>query len=339
MRRARLEASGWDRDLAFEPAAADPPPATGTQVLVALEAAGVCHRDLIDRAGRFPFQQLPITPGHEGAGRVVAVGPEVTQWRVGDRVGTMHRDSCGTCPECARGATSLCLSAAFALGILADGTYASHIVAPERALFRVPESLSAAQAAVYHCTTGTAWRGLGSDGGVRPGQRVLVTGANGGVGVAAVQLAARLGAEVIAVVRDARHRESLARLGAHEVVVDGGGGFHKQVRGIDVALDCVGQPTFNSALRALRLGGRVVAVGNVVEERVGLNLGYVIVNALKVIGSSGASVSDMEKLAAFLGERPVEVPIAGELELARADEAQRRVKAGGLFGRLVLRAS
>src|SRR6478752_3273604 len=115
MRRARLTASGFEQDLAFEPEAADLPPPSGAYVLVALEAVGVCHRDLIDRAGRFAFQQLPITPGHEGAGRVVAVGPDVTQWRVGDRVGTMHRDSCGACPECARGATSLCLSAAFAL--------------------------------------------------------------------------------------------------------------------------------------------------------------------------------------------------------------------------------
>jgi acryloyl-coenzyme A reductase len=332
-------ATGWDQDLAFEPAVPEPPTPAGAQVLVALEATGVCHRDLIDRSGRFPFQQVPITPGHEGAGRVVAVGPGVTQWRVGDRVGTMHRDSCGECPECVRGATSLCLSAAFALGILADGTYASHIVAPERALFAVPESLSPAQAAVYHCTTGTAWRGLGSDGGVHSGERVLVTGANGGVGVAAVQLAARLGAEVIAVVRDARQREAVAQLGAHEVIVDSGATIHKQVRGIDVALDCVGQPTFNSSLRALRLGGRVVAVGNVVEERVGLNLGYVIVNALRVIGSSGASAGDMAALSTFLGDRPIDVPIAGELDLARADEAQRRVKAGGLFGRLVLRAS
>jgi acryloyl-coenzyme A reductase len=337
MRRARLQVNGWEQDLAWEPDAPAPEPPAGEMVLVALEASGVCHRDLIDRAGRFAFQQLPITPGHEGAGRIVAVGDAVRRWRVGDRVGTMHRNACGQCDACARGATSLCSSAAFVLGILADGTYATHLVAPESALYGLPDALPAAQAAVYHCTAGTAWRGLGGVDAIRAGMRVLVTGANGGVGVAAVQLAARLGAEVIAVVRDPRQQPLVAALGAHEVVVDDGASFHKRVRGIDVALDCVGQPTFNAALRTLRLGGRMVAVGNVVEERVALNLGYIIVNALSVVGSSGASATDMAALLAFLGDRPLTIPIAAELPLERADEAQRRVKAGGLFGRLVLR--
>jgi len=334
MRRARLCESGWERDLAWEPAAEDPSPPTGELVLVEVEACGVCHRDLIDRAGRFSFMRLPITPGHEVAGRVIAVGEEVSRWRVGDRVGTMHRDACGACDACARGQTSLCLTAGWVLGILADGGYASHLVAPESAFFALPPELPAAQAAVYHCTLGTAWRGLG---GVAAGQRVLITGANGGVGSAAVQLGARLGAEVIAVVRDERHREHVAALGAHQVIVDSGADFHKQVRGIDVALDCVGQPTFNSTLRTLRIGGRVVVVGNVVAERVALNLGYVIVNALHVVGSSGATAADMAALLALARERPLQVPIADEVELARADAAQRRVRAGGLGGRIVLR--
>jgi D-arabinose 1-dehydrogenase-like Zn-dependent alcohol dehydrogenase len=335
MRRARLVAQGWEQDLAYEPAAADPPLPTGAMVLVAIDAAGVCHRDLIDRAGRFAFQTLPITPGHEAAGRVIAVGEAVTRWRVGDRVGTLHRDACGACPPCARGDTSLCSSAAFALGLLADGTYASHLLAPESALFALPEELSPAQAAIFHCTFGTAWRGLGRVGA---GERVLVTGANGGVGAAAVQLAAQQGAEVVAVVRDERHRAAVAELGARDIIVDGGGTIHKHVRNIDVAIDCVGQPTFNGALRSLRLGGRIVAIGNVVDERVALNLGYIIVNALRVVGSSGATATDMASLFAFTHGRALALPIVDELPLARADEAQRRVKAGGLMGRIVLRA-
>jgi D-arabinose 1-dehydrogenase-like Zn-dependent alcohol dehydrogenase len=331
MKRVRLVEHGWQRPLSWEPDAPDLSPPSSGEVLVKLEAAGVCHRDLIDRAGRFAFMQLPITPGHEGVGRVVAAGSAVTRWRAGDRVATMHRDSCGQCAACKRGEPSLCASAAFVLGILADGTYASHLRAPESALYRVPETLPAAHAAIYHCTFGTAWRGLGP---LAPGQRVLVTGANGGVGVAAVQLAARRGAEVIAQVRHERHRDAVLALGAHEVIVDDGATLHKKARGIDVALDCVGQPTFNGALRSLALGGRLVAIGNIVDERVALNLGYVIVNALQVVGSSGASPADMAALFAFAGD--LSVPIAAEMPLADADEAQRRVSAGGLHGRIVL---
>jgi D-arabinose 1-dehydrogenase-like Zn-dependent alcohol dehydrogenase len=333
MRRVRLVEKGWQRELSYEPEAADPPAPTGPLVLIQLEASGVCHRDLIDRAGRFAFMQFPITPGHEGVGRIVAVGDAVTRWKVGDRVATMHRDSCGQCEACQRNEPSLCASAAFVLGILADGTYASHLLAPESALFAVPDHLPAAQAAVYHCTFGTAWRGIGR---VAPGQRVLVTGANGGVGVAAVQLAARMGAEVIAQVRHERHVDDVGQLGAKEVVVDDGATLHKKVRGIDVAVDCVGQPTFNGALRTLRLGGRIVAIGNVVDERVALNLGYIIVNALHVVGSSGASPADMAGLLDFAETHSLSLPIADELPLSAAEEAQRRVRAGGLWGRVVM---
>jgi D-arabinose 1-dehydrogenase-like Zn-dependent alcohol dehydrogenase len=332
MRRVRLLEHGWARDLAYEAEAPEPPPPTGTQVLVAVEACGVCHRDLIDRAGRFAFQLLPITPGHEAAGTVLATGEQVTRWRVGDRVGSMHRNSCGECAACAARQPTLCERAAFALGLVADGGYASRLLAPESCFYALPPELPAAEAAVYHCTAGTAWRALGD---VSAGQRVLVTGANGGVGLAAVQLAAQRGCQVVAVVRDERHREALAALGADEVIVDGGAEFHKRVRGVDVALECVGQPTFNAALRTLRRGGRLVAVGNVVPERAELNLGYLIVNALRVAGSSGATPDDMAALMALRQQRPLQLPTE-VLPLERADEAQRRLLAGGVRGRLVL---
>ncbi len=336
--RARLTEVGWDRPLVHEVSDEPIPDPTGNAVVVAVEACGVCHRDLLDRAGRFPFLRVPITPGHEAAGRVIAVGPDVTSFRRGDRVGTMHRDACGQCPSCLRGETSLCEGAGWVLGILADGGYARHLVAPESALFPVPEGLGAAEAAVMHCTFGTAYRDLKRLGGLTSGERVLVTGANGGVGVAAVQIAARLGAEVIAAVRDPRHRSFLLGLGAHHVVVDPGDGLHKHatVGRVDVALDNVGAATFNSALRSLRLGGRLVVVGNITPEKVGLNLGYVITHGLTIRGGSGATRRDMAELFALHATAPFRVAIDRELPLARADEAQRLVRAGGLAGRVVL---
>lgn len=336
--RARLTAVGWEQSLVHEvsdESLADP---SGKEVVVEVAACGVCHRDLLDRAGRFPFLRVPITPGHEAAGRIVAAGPGVTAFRVGDRVGAMHRDACGECPSCRRGETSLCEGAAWVLGILADGGYARHLVVPESALFAVPESLSATEAAVMHCTFGTAYRDLTRLGGLAAGERVLVTGANGGVGAAAVQIAARLGAEVIAVVRDERHRSFVRALGAHEIVVDPGDGFHKvpAVGRVELALDTVGAATFNAALRSLRIGGRLVVVGNIAPEKVPVNLGYVITHGLTVRGGSGATRRDMAELFALHEERPFRVAIDRVLPLSRADEAQRRVRAGGLEGRIVL---
>jgi len=335
--RVRLTTVGWSDDLALEQTDEAPAP-SGDQVLVEVEACGVCYRDCIDRAGRFPFIRTPVTPGHEAVGRVAAVGPDVSEWQVGDRVGTMHRDHCGACAACASGKSSLCEAAYWVFGIMADGGYAQRLLAPERAFFAVPDSIDAAHAAVMHCTFGTAWRNLVTVGGLRSGERLLVTGANGGVGCAAVQIGHRFDCEVIAVVRDEAHVELLTGLGATHVVVDSGESFHKGLPGgrVDIAIENVGQPTFNASLRSLRLGGRLAIVGNVVEERAALNLGYIVVNGLQLFGAGGATRSDMAALFDLHAERPFEFAIQERLPLARADEAQRRVKRGGLQGRLVL---
>ena len=336
MRRIALRKTGWDEPLALE-ALGEPPTPKGHEVLVEVEACGVCHRDLLDREGRFPFLRPGVTPGHEVCGRVIALGDRVTDWRVGDRVGTMHRDSCGVCGACLDGQTSLCESAAFVLGILADGGYASHLVVPERGLFALPDGLPAASAAILHCTFGTAYRDLAVLGGLKAGERVLVTGANGGVGLAAVQVAARLGATVVAAVRSAEHEPALRALGAAEVVVGAGDAIHKHPRTgrIDLALDTVGEPTFGAALRTLRVGGRIVVVGNVTPAKVALKLGYVITFGLTIRGGSGATRADMAALLALHAERRFDIAVQA-WPLADADRAQRAVKSGGLHGRIAL---
>lgn len=337
--RVRLLEIGWEKSLSFETSSEALAEPVGKDVVVEVEACGVCHRDLHDREGRFPFINVPITPGHEAAGRVVAVGPEVTAFRVGDRVGSMHRDACGACPGCSKGETSLCEGAARVLGILADGGYARHLVAPESVFYRIPEGFTAEESAVMHCTFGTAYRDLKVLGGLSRGERALITGAGGGVGLAAVQIAARLGAEVIAVVRSDRSRTLLRELGAHEVVVDPGDAFHKHpavVSRVDVALDTVGAPTFNAALRSLRLGGRLVTIGNLTQEKVQLSLGYIITHGVAIRGGSGATARDMAELFALNAASPMRVMIDRTLPLSQADEAQRIVRRGGLAGRIVL---
>lgn len=340
--RARLVATGFERDLElerFEPMQPGP-----GQVSIEVEACGVCYRDLIDRRGGFPFLQLPITPGHEVAGRVVAVGPPVDgaePLAIGARVGTMHRDSCGACAACEVGETSLCVGAAWVFGILADGGYATHLLAPARALYPLPDALPAAHAAVMHCTFGTAYRDLVTLGRLAAGERVVITGANGGVGSAGVQIAKRLGADVVAIVRDARHEPRLRALGADQVVVDAGGSFHKHpvlaARRASLALDATGSSTFNASLRSLAVGGRVVVVGNIVPEPASLNLGLVITSGLTIVGGSGATPAEMAALLALHAARPFDVPVDEELPLEAADAAQRRLLRGGVFGRIVLR--
>jgi D-arabinose 1-dehydrogenase-like Zn-dependent alcohol dehydrogenase len=330
--------TGWDDDLLYEEVDEDLGDPTGPQVDIEVEACGVCYRDCIDREGRFPFIRVPITPGHEVVGRVVAVGTGVTDWKLGDRVGTMHRDSCGVCPACREDHASRCAGTGAVPGLLIDGGYATRMRAPQRCFFSVPEELPAAEAAVMHCTFGTAYRGLQRCGELRRGDQVLVTGANGGVGVAAIQVAARLGARVTAVVRDGRHESFLRELGAETVITDPGDRFHKHLPDgpADVVLDCVGPPTFNASLRSLRSGGSMVVIGNVIGEKVALNLGYLITSGIQLVGSSGATREHMKTVFELHAERPFQVHLHQRLDLAEADRAQRQVQAGGLRGRIVL---
>ena len=337
MKRIRLDELGWDAPMVVEEMP-DPPAPTGNQVVVEVDACGVCHRDLIDRGGGIPFMTLPITLGHEAAGRVIGVGPDVTRWQVGDRVATLHRDSCGTCERCREGEDTLCQNGFHALGIVADGGYATHLTLPERSLYAVPDELPVAEAAILNCTYGTAFRGLRA-GGCGPGRTVVITGASGGVGSAAIEVASRMGAHVIAVIRDAGRTDYVTELGADTVVVDPGNGFHKvpETANADMVLDCVGEPTLNSSLRCLRLGGSVIFVGNITQERLSLNVGLVIVKALRIIGSSGASPRDMADLIELRGDQPFAMTIT-ELPLDEAEAAHQRLRDGGVPGRLVLRA-
>ncbi len=172
-------------------------------------------------------------------------------------------------------------------------------------------------------------------GKVCAGERVLVTGANGGVGSAAVQVAMRVGARVVAVVRDEKSAAFVRELGAGEVVVDGDGRFADRVEPVDMALDTVGAPTFLGALRALRIGGRLVVVGNVTREKVPVNLGFLVTRGLTVIGGSGATRDEMRAVLAMHAATPFRF-VVRRMPLARADEAQRLVRAGGVRGRIVL---
>lgn len=335
--RARLFRTGFDTPMQVE--SFDSEPIGADEVRVQVEACGVCHRDLIDRGGRFPWLQLPITPGHEACGRVVEVGAGVTLWKTGDRVGTLHRDHCGECDACKDGHTSLCPHAVWVYGLVVDGGYASELRARENSLFALPEDVPARDICALHCTAGTAYRGMVVQGGLQAGQRVLVVGANGGVGAAAIQVATRLGAEVVAQVRREEQLDFVRSQGAHEVILDPGDSFHRKMRApADVVLDCVGSPTFNASLRSAKMGGNIVIVGNVSRERASLNLGRAIIYGLHLHGSSGATAEDMAALLALHADKPLDLPKLRDrvLPLSEAETAQQLLRAGGLSGRIVL---
>src|SRR5690349_9937576 len=184
----------------------DPRPGPG-EVLLRVRACGVCYHDIINRRGSLPRTSVPAILGHEVAGEIVELGAGVADWRVGDRVATLQRLSCGACASCTAGRTSLCKRDNRFFGEELPGGYAAMMVAPIAGIGRVPDGMPWAIAATVCCTAGTAVHVLRTRGRVRAGEIVLVTGASGGVGLQTVQLARLDGAHVIAVTSSNRKAE------------------------------------------------------------------------------------------------------------------------------------
>lgn len=217
-----------------------------------------------------------------------------------------------------------------------------YALAHERALERLLPEIPYDVAATLYSATGVGFNNTAHAARVEPGERVLVTGASGGVGSAALQTAKLLGAEVWAVTSSPAKADGLRALGADHVVVNGAGDFHKQVlaetggQGVDAAIDCVGTPTLNGCLRSLRPYGRVVVVGNVDARRFELNLGYILVRGLSIIGSDNVTRAALRQVMALVRDGRIEPLIHARLPLAEAAEAHRLLEARGASGRVVL---
>jgi acryloyl-coenzyme A reductase len=196
----------------------DPELASG-DVLVRVKAEGVCGRDLIDRRGGFRGLKMPVILGHEFAGEVVRVSPVVQGLSPGDRVANLLRLGCGECRACLRGETPICEKGWQSFGQTRNGGYAELVSAPAATLVKIPAQVSDVEAASVACTFGVALRALRTVGRVTLGDDVLITGASGGVGMAAIQIAKALGARVLAATSSQAKREALAEVGADEVVV------------------------------------------------------------------------------------------------------------------------
>ena len=254
-------------------------PIGARDVLVRIEASGICHSDVSVADGTLDGP-LPAVLGHEGAGTVLATGRAVTGLRAGDRVVLAAVAPCGRCASCGRGESYLCrelrdvIAPAFldgdvpVRGVSGLGTLADELVVDERAAVRVDTDLAATHLAVIGCAVLTGAGAVINIAATCAGDRVLVIGA-GGVGLAAVQAAVAVGATTVVAVdpsADARHAASAC--GATHTVDSASGSVAAELAhanrgaGFDVTLDCVGAPaTFELAWRETRRGGHVVVIG------------------------------------------------------------------------------
>ena len=311
------------------------------EVLMAVEAAGVCYKDLLIVEGFQPKVKFPMVLGHEGAGRVAALGEGVGDFKVGDRVCSLPYIPCGACRLCESGHENICRNRIW-LGEDQNGAYAQFTRSHARALVKIPEGVSADAAAAATCVLGTIVHGLKELGNLQPGQTVLVTGAGGAVGTNAILVAKALGARTIGT-DIAEKLDQVRKVGADEVIVSGerlANDVKKATggEGVVLVLEAVGTPTFEQGLRALRWGGKTVVIGNVAPaETIPLALGSVILRENAILGCMNTTKASLSEALRLMGEKKLTPDTQMVLPLAEAQRAHDMIRAKKSLGKVILR--
>ncbi|MDP4962442.1 MAG: zinc-binding dehydrogenase [Mycobacterium sp.] len=292
-----------------------PAPGPG-EVLVKVAFCGICHSDLSLINGTFPAQRPVVTQGHEASGTIAALGAGVTGWAEGDRVVVAAGRPCQNCPNCRRGDLANCLRMQL-MAFAYDGAWAEYTVAQVIGLTRVPDNVPLEQAAILADAVSTPFGAVVRTGKVVIGESVGVWGV-GGIGTHIVQLSRLVGAApIIAVDINAVVRDRAVELGADYAFDSGDPDLMAKInevtggRKLDVAFDAVGlKATFEQALEALTVGGRLVAVGMSDQcPTVGPTSMFGLTRK-QVLGHLGYQNADIETLARLVS--------LGRLDLSRS---------------------
>src|SRR5215472_13137004 len=314
-----------------------PTPGPG-QALVEIVASGVCHTDLHAADGDWPVKPaLPFTPGHEGAGVVVAIGPGVTHLNEGDRVGIAWLHSaCGYCEFCLSGWETLCAQQKNS-GYSVNGSFAQYAVAQADYLGRIPKNLSFVDAAPILCAGVTTYKGL-KETDTRAGEWVVISGI-GGLGHVAIQYAKAMGLHVAAVDLGPEKMALAKKLGAELAfdakTQDPPTEIQRQIGGAHgVLVTAVSTVAFRQAIGMLRHGGTCVLNGLPPGE-FPVPIFDVVLNRYTVRGSMVGTRLDLEEALSFAAEGKVKAIIETQ-PLESINDVFERLKTGKVNGRVVL---
>ncbi|WP_405769679.1 NAD(P)-dependent alcohol dehydrogenase [Actinacidiphila glaucinigra] len=315
-------------------------------VLIDVKYAGICHSDIHQVDEGWGEAIFPMVPGHEITGVVAEVGPGVTKFQVGDRVGVgCMVDSCRTCDNCKAGLEQYCTGGGMIFTYNAVGTdgeptyggYSRAIVVDENYVLRIPDGLSLDVAAPLLCAGITTYSPL-RHFGAGPGRKVAVLGL-GGLGHLAVKIAHALGAEVTVLSQSLRKQDDGLRLGADHYRATSDPSTFEELEGtFDIILSTVSAPLdFGAYLKLLKTDGALVNVG-LPEEPISLDLFSVITGRRTIAGSLIGGIAETQEMLDFCAAHG----FGAEIELIPADrinEAFRRILASDVRYRFVIDAS
>lgn len=312
------------------------PRAGAGQVVVKVQACGICHSDSLTVDGTWPGIEYPRVPGHEIAGVIEEIGEGVVGWEAGQRVGVgWYGGHCGHCDRCRRGDLVLCENG-MVPGVSYDGGYAEYVQVPAQTLARIPESLADVDAAPLLCAGITTFNAL-RNSGVRPGEVVAVLGL-GGLGHLAVQYAAKLGFETVAIARGQEKGDHARELGAHHYIDSTAENVAERLTALGGAKIVLATVTSGKAMSdafgGLAVDGKMMVLG-IADSPIEINSAQAIMGRRSVQGWPSGVAADSEDTLAFSARSGVR-PQIEVYPLEKAAEAYARMLSGQARFRVVL---
>ena len=322
MKAMVCEAFGGPEVLAWRDVPDPPPPGPG-EIRVRIGARGVQYVDVLMLAGKYQFRpEPPYIPGGEAAGEVISVGPDVTRFKPGDRV--MSRHTLGAFAEQGNAKAALC--------------------------DLVPDGMSLESAGVFRGAYTTAYHALLQRGRLAAGEWVLVHGAAGGIGIAAIQVAKVFGAKVIATASGEAKRAACLEEGADHAI-EYRGGFIDQVkeltggRGVDIVYDPIGDKVADDSLRCLAWGGRLLILGFLGGGPTNIRSNYLLIKGIDAVGvriggvneaNPALAIANMKELTKLAAEGKLKPRVSHRFRLDQAAEALQAVIERAVIGKAVL---
>ncbi|MEI7427447.1 MAG: zinc-binding dehydrogenase [Betaproteobacteria bacterium] len=328
-------------------------------ILLKVAACGIDRKDLSIREGTIRKKsvayrtasndksndiEFPLILGTEISGTIVETGSQIHQFTTGQRVASLpRRGHCGTCLYCHTGRSESCASAWF-IGQDANGGYAQYVLVGADSIYQVPDAVDLQEACMSAACIGTMIRAIRDIGKVQIGEKVLITGASGGLGVHAIQLAKLAGAFVIATTSSSKKVNQLKMLGADEVIVtEKNRDWSSEVtrmtsgQGVDVGIDIVGVSNFKSTLKSMALYGRLVCVGEVEGGVAEFRPAIALLKRLQILGSYAPGVEHMAKALELMADKKIKAIVDSYNPLQDAAKShEKMMQSTDNFGRLIL---
>jgi NADPH:quinone reductase-like Zn-dependent oxidoreductase len=340
MKAVRIHQFGGPEVLSYEDVP-DPKPRKD-QVLIRVRACSMNHLDIFVRGG-LPGVNLPHIMGSDIAGEIVEVGEYVTDLKVGQRVLIAPMHFCNHCAKCVAGLQNQCRHFTV-LGNGVDGGNCELFAAPRINVIPIPDSLDFNQAASVPLVFVTVWHMLTGRAAIRPGQTVLVLGANSGVGIAAIQIAKLFHARVITTAGDDRKIERARELGADFVINHYQQKISQEVRkitnseGVDIVIEHVGKATWDESVKSLKAGGTLVTCGATTGPKVELDLRFLFSRQLALLGSYMGTMSELHEVLGHVFAGRLKPVIDRTFPLKQIRAAHEYLEKSQMFGKIVLNA-